>query len=147
MATERSDSRQRPSDAEASASGDAVRTRLFDSDRTDRELTFDEAISANASDRQLLWIDIAGQLDDNRLKQLAERFELDAETARSLGGTETGPQVRLHGRHFHVRVAAEPDPDRRRSAHWLDIVGGPNVVISQHERPIALLDQMNERIA
>jgi magnesium transporter len=147
MANEPGGSRGGGADAEDSTYHDGMRIRLFDSDRTDRSLSFDDAIAMRLSDRQLLWIDIAGALAPERLKALADRFGLDGATARSLGRTETGPEVALHEAHFHVRVAAEPDPDRRRGAHWLDMVAGKDVVISQHERPIALLDQINKRIA
>jgi Mg2+ and Co2+ transporter CorA len=129
------------------ADGTGLRIRMFDADRKDRALTFEEALDTKASQRQLLWIDIEGELELDRLRALAAKFELDPETARSLATRETGPSVELHGGHFHVRVAAEPNPDRRGGAHWLDIVAAKNVVISQHEQPIALLDQINGRIA
>jgi magnesium transporter len=124
-----------------------VRIRLFDADRTDRVLTFQDALAAKVTERQLLWIDVEGELGDAERTALVERFELDADTDRDLAETGRRPRAQLHGKHFHLRVAAEPDAEDLGKVHWLDIVAGPNVVISRHPEPLAFLDVMNERIA
>ena len=131
----------------ADAASDAVRIRLFDADRTDRELTLDEALAAKVSARQLLWVDLAGEADREGLRTLAERFDLDVATARALAAPAARPQVELHGQHFHLRVAAEPDPTRPTDIDWLDVVSAPNVVITRHAGPLAFLDATNARIA
>lgn len=124
-----------------------VRARLFDADRTDRELTFEKALASKVSARQLLWIDLDGETDAEELRRLAEHFDLDMETAHALASPTARPDVQLHGRHFHLRVAAEPDPMRPADAEWLDIVAAPNVVITRHARPLEFLAATNERIA
>ena len=124
-----------------------IRVRLFDADRKDRVLTLKEALAAKASARQLLWIDVRGEVDPAERRALAERFQLDAATEHALGEVGTKPMIQLHDKHFHLRVAAEPEPSRRHGASWLDIVAGPNVVISQHDRDLDFLDAINERIA
>jgi hypothetical protein len=43
----------------------ALRVRRFDADRTDEELTFEEAVSSKPSIRQLFWIDVAGDLSSS----------------------------------------------------------------------------------
>ena len=124
-----------------------LRIRLFDADRTDRSLTFEEAVSAKASARQLMWIDVEGELTAEQREAIVERFKLDAATDRALATTGTQPRVQLHGKHFHLRVAAEPDAQHLDRVNWVDIVAGPNVVISQHAKPLELLGAMHKRIA
>lgn len=126
---------------------DGVRIRLFDADRTDRELSLEDALASKVSPRQLLWVDIAGATDPDELRRLAEHLDLDVTTERALASPRARPQVELHGQHFHLRVAAEPDPARPADAEWLDVVAAPNVVITRHVRPLAFLVATNERIA
>jgi magnesium transporter len=124
-----------------------IRIRLFDADRTDRLMSFDEAMASQASARQMLWIDIEGEIPQQRRRALVERFELDPATARALEDPDSRPYVQLHGKYFHLRVAAEPDPEHSKPARWLDLVAGPNVVISKHADPLDFLGAINARIA
>ena len=140
-------------DAVARAAGDQepgdgnVRIRLFDADRTDRLLEFDAAMRLKPSERQLLWVDIEGTAGETQLARIRERFELDDATESALGEGEPGrPHVALHGRYFHVRLVAAPDP-RRRDVTWLDVVTGSNVVITRHATPLELLEALDERIS
>ena len=124
-----------------------IQARLFDADRTDRLLTFEEAIASKATERQLLWIDIAGEITDEQRKALVDRFALHPATDRALAEPRGHPRVQLHGKHFHLRLAAEPDAMHPEDVRWLDVVAGPNVAITRHERELELLDALNERIA
>jgi len=126
---------------------DRLRARLFDADRTDRLLPLEKALKARVSSRQLLWIDIEGEMSDEQRRDLAERFELERDTTEALADRDAGPSLELHGRHFRLRIAAEPDPKRPADATWLDIVAGPNLVISRHAEPLSFLEALNERIA
>jgi magnesium transporter len=124
-----------------------LRVRLFDADRSDRILEFDEALTAKLGSRQLLWIDVEGELEPDSRRKLAERFELEPDTERALTRTRSGPGLELHGRHFHLRVAAEPDARRPGDPFWLDIVAGPNMAITRHQERLQFLDALNEQIA
>jgi magnesium transporter len=134
-------------DAHVNVGSGGIRIRLFDADRRDRALDLDEALKLTPSKRQLLWIDVPGELDPETARSVMERFDFDRGTQRELARSRSGPAVELHGEHFHVRVAAEPDAERPEDAAWLDIAAGPNVVITRHSEPLRLLDVMNERIA
>jgi Mg2+ and Co2+ transporter CorA len=125
----------------------AVRIRMFDADRTDRALDLETALKTKPSERQLLWIDVPGELERETARALMERFDFDRSTERALARERRGPAVELHGEHFHVRVAAEPDPQRPEEATWLDIAAGRNVVITRHSKPVQLLDAVNVWIA
>jgi magnesium transporter len=132
---------------DASGPVDGVRVRLFDADRRDRPLGLDEAIALDVREHQLLWIDLEGDVPTESHDELATRFELDAATKRGLVEPEDRPHVALYGGYFHVRLAAEPDardPGRRK---WLDIVAGPNFVISSHHEPLRLIGAIDDRIA
>jgi len=128
-------------------SEDGLRARLFDSDRTDKLLGFEDALKARVSSRQLLWIDVEGDLDEAHRQALARRFELEPDTVRALADSENRPHVALHGEHFHLRVAAEPNAERPGTGSWLELVSGPNVIISRHAERLHFLEAINERIA
>lgn len=141
------DKRRRDDADDAAPVEDGVRIRLFDADKTDRSLSFDDAMRSKVSARQLMWIDVEGSLTDDQRERLVERFELVPTTSHALAKPSGRPSVKLHGRHFVLHLAAELDPEDPRQVDWLDIVAGPNVVITQHERPIKALGSMDQRIA
>lgn len=123
-----------------------VRTRLFDADRPDNLLSTESAFSTRPTDRQLLWIDATGEVDAETANRLAERLHLRPRTAEGLQRTDHEPSVALHREYLHVRVAAEPDPGDPANTAWLDVIAAPNVVLSQHDRPISFLDDVDRRI-
>jgi magnesium transporter len=137
----------RTAEPEPTVEEDGLRARVFDADRKDRLLPFDDALKTRISSRQLLWIDVGGELTPEQRRALAERFKLETDTEGALTRTRPGPSLELHGRHFHLRVAAEPDARRPRDPTWLDVVAGPNVVITRHDAPLQFLDALNEQIA
>lgn len=120
--------------------------RWFDADRTDRALSFEEALGSEPTGRQLLWIDVSGDLREEDAAALAERFSLDGATRRALVRPAALPLLALHGGFIHLRLATEPDPAHPEDAPWLDIVAAPNVVISHHQAPIRVLAGLDERI-
>src|SRR6185503_20883853 len=134
----------RTAEPEPKVEQEGVRARVFDADRTDRLLPFEDALKARISARQLLWIDVAGELTPEQRRALAGRFELEGDLEAALTAEGRGPSLALHGRHFHLRVAAEPDPTEDPT--WLDLIAGPNVVISSHPAPLKFLGALNERI-
>lgn len=131
--------------ARAPANG-RVRVRQFDADRNDQSLEFSDALSTQPTEQQLLWIDLADELDGQHARRLAEAFELDRSTMRALERPGTTPHLEVHGSYLHIRVAVEPNDRDLESTPWLDIVGGGNVVITRHRRPIKFLDDMDDRI-
>jgi Mg2+ and Co2+ transporter CorA len=79
----------------AGGAAEHFRVRRFDADRTDEELTFDEAISSKPGRRQLLWIDIASDLSSSEAETLAGRFKLDPRTRRALQTAGERPHLAL----------------------------------------------------
>jgi magnesium transporter len=109
-------------------------------------LSLAEALKSRPSNRQLLWIDIAGDLNADEGKALADRFKLDRATRTALERPGNQALLALHGAYLHVRVSAEPNDTELAETAWLDIVGGDNVVITHHQKPIGFLEDLNERI-
>ena len=124
---------------------DAIRVRKFDADRQDREVSLREAVVSKPSDRQLLWIDIPNTVDPNVLTSIGQRFEFDPLTSRALANPIERPEIAVHGAYFHLCVAAEPVPGEN-ALTWLNVLCGRNVVITRHEGPLALLDELDRRI-
>ncbi len=131
--------------AEAPAQG-SVRVRQFDADRHDQSLELDDALEAKPTDRQLLWIDIADEIDPAQAQQMADAFEFDPPTVRALETPGDVPHLGVHGSYLHIRVGVEPNDREPDATPWLDIIGGGNVVITSHRKPIQFLDDMDDRI-
>jgi len=131
--------------ARATAHG-GFRVRQFDADRHDQSLELAEALSAKPTERQLLWIDIGEDLDEKDAQRLADAFDLDPSTMRALETPGDVPHLAIHGSYLHIRVGVEPNDREPDATPWLDIVGGGNVVITSHRKPIQLLDDTDDRI-
>ena len=123
-----------------------IRVRRFDADRTDEILSFDAALTAHPSRRQLLWIDVTGDVSPDEAAKLGDAFALEPRTRVALEEMDDFPDFAIQGAHMHVRVAAEPDATKPDDTPWLDIIAGNNVVISHHEVPITFLGSIDERI-
>jgi magnesium transporter len=129
-----------------SPAGARVRARLFDADRPDERLDADLAFENKPTDRQVLWIDLTGDLEPAEAARLEPLLDLQPRTLRSLARPADEPSVAFHRNYLHVRVAADPSDTDDRPSAWLEVVAGENVVITQHARPISFLDDVDDRI-
>jgi Mg2+ and Co2+ transporter CorA len=134
---------ERPTPVEGPTS---VSIRLFDADRTDRAITLEEALRDGLGDRQLLWIDLGGRSDPQVIERIADRFELKPRTRSILCHPTGGSHIALHGAYFHVRIATLAEDDPSEEPRWLDLLASGNVVLTNHRAPVALLEQLDERI-
>lgn len=139
MATDPSKTSRKPADAKISV-------RLFDADKTDRELELATALRRRLTDRQLLWIDVEGALDPDRARTIARRMHLTDATRDALARPATGPYIALHGPYFHIRIATAADHDASASPRWLDLLAADDVVLSSHLEPVDLVRKLDERI-
>jgi magnesium transporter len=126
--------------------GSHVHARRFDADRQDEVLELDDALSRRPSERQLLWLDVTGDMPKDLVPRLATLFEFDEATAEALATPGDEPAFRVHGQYLRVTVAAEPDASSPRTSPWLSVVAVPNAVITHHLQPIAYLDQLDEQV-
>jgi Mg2+ and Co2+ transporter CorA len=123
-----------------------IRVRRFDADRTDEILPLERALTARPTKRQLLWIDITGDVSHDEATKLGDAFALEPRTRLALEKTGDLPDFGIQGEYMHVRVAAEPNATKLDDTPWLDIVAGNDVVISHHEAPIVFLGSIDQRI-
>ena len=123
-----------------------VRARRFDADRHDEIVDLDEALAATPSERQLLWIDVAGPMPNGLVRRLIDAYSLDETTAEALDGAGQDPSLAVHGSYLHITVAAEPDALHPRDSPWLTVVAAPNAVITHHLAPIRFLDDLDEQV-
>ena len=126
--------------------GARVRARLFDADQRDARLDADQAFETRPTDRQVLWIDVLGDVEAADVERLAPLLELQPRTLRALARPDELPYVAIHRNYLHVRVAADPSDSDDRASAWLDVIAGDNVVITRHDRPIPFLGDVDSRI-
>jgi Mg2+ and Co2+ transporter CorA len=129
-----------------STSDDRIRVRRFDADRTDVVLTLEEALSKRPGARQLLWIDITGDLEPAEAERVAHRFDLDPATTAELQRLGDRPHLALRGEYLDVRVNAEPNDRGGPQEAWLDVIAGGNLAITHHGAPLRFLEDIDERI-
>ncbi len=122
------------------------RARLFDADAHDRLIGHEEIRELRPGVRQLLWIDTNGELGPEGTTWLPDDFKLSARTKSALARPLPEPFVALYGSYLHVRLAADPSDRNPDDTGWLDIVAGPNVVLTSHDRPMPFLDDLDQRI-
>jgi Mg2+ and Co2+ transporter CorA len=123
-----------------------TRARLFDADQPDRRIQLDDALGLDLTDRQLLWIDVEGAVPDEVGTALGERLGLQRRTLAALGRPQGRPLVALHREYLHVRVAADPSDEEPGDTGWLDVIAGPNTILTRHDRPLPFLDDVDDRI-
>ena len=123
-----------------------VHARRFDADRTDEVLELDDALANPPSERQLLWVDITGEMPEDLGPRLTEAFGLDEATAAELATPGDEPSMLVNGEYLRVTVVAEPDPKDPRHSPWLSVVALPNAVITHHLEPIRYLDVLDEQV-
>ncbi|HEU4672264.1 MAG TPA: magnesium transporter CorA family protein [Candidatus Limnocylindrales bacterium] len=123
-----------------------LRIRRFDADRNDQVLSLDEALAALPTERQLLWIDIVGELDEREAASVVDAFGLQAWARRELDVPLERPHLALHGDFVHAVLAVDPDAQQPRRAAWLGVIAGRNIVISHHVATIGFLDALAERV-
>ena len=133
-------------DSPAPDDGAHVRARRFDADRSDEVVELDDALGAPPSERQLLWVDIAGPMPEGLVARLTEVFQLDDAAATALEGSVQEPALAVHGSYLQVTVVAEPDGGRPKSSPWLTAVAAPNAVVTYHHEPITFLDDLDDRV-
>lgn len=125
---------------------DRIRARVFDADDPDRRLNLDESLALEPNDRQLLWVDITGDLDGASAGRIAAQFNLQPRTQTALARQGRDPHLAIHGDYLHVRVSADPSDEDPERTGWLDVVAATNAVLTRHDRPIPFLDDLDNRI-
>lgn len=126
--------------------GGQYRVRRFDADKRDREISLDAAIKSSPTRRQLLWVDVVGDIDPGDMEALSRRFKFDEPTARALEAPAKRAELAVHGSYFHLSVAAPAEDPWNGPPIWLHVIAGRNVVVTRHVAALAPLDEIDARI-
>jgi Mg2+ and Co2+ transporter CorA len=120
-----------------------VTAHLFDADGRDHDVELEPTTTGSLGDRQLLWVDIDRE-EGADLADVGRSLGLDAEElARLQRRTGMVRLLRSEDR-LHLTVESlevdEGDPPKLERRE-LDLLAGPNVVVTVHEGPIEALEQ------
>jgi magnesium transporter len=122
-----------------------LRATFFDANGEDRDLDLAAGPPPKLGDRQLLWIDL-DERSAEHLRRVAQAVGLEEVALERLALEErTGPILRLEGRVALTFIAVEPDDETVRR-HVLDLVIGPNHVITVHEGPLDAIRAFREDV-
>ena len=123
----------------------SIRARLFDSDRSDREVELDAALPESIGDDQLLWVDVSGP-DKDELERIAGTFGLERQSLRNMRSGIVRPRLDHYRTYFQVTLTAI-DPDGRTRPAELDVFCGRNHVVTVHAESIPFLVDFDDRVA
>jgi magnesium transporter len=126
-----------------------LRATLFDADGADNDLELDAIDPSTLTERQLLWVDVEDDDNDDAdpaLRQLVQRFELSEDALQLLKDASGAARLQNFGDWFLAQViAVEHSGQLRFKPRPLAIVCGRNFVISVHRGPIAFIEQLRDR--
>lgn len=131
---------------DGTAGSEPMRSRLFDADHPDEHIVGEAALQISPTDRQLLWIDVTGELTPEGARAVARHLGLLRRTRESLADRNRAPMLALQRDYLHIRIAADPSDQNPAQTVWLDLVAGRNVLLTLHERPIPFLQDVDDRI-
>lgn len=118
--------------------------RLFDADRTDREVVLGPTTAKSVKDRQLLWIDLTLAGEQGKSPVPPEWLPFDEADLTQAWSSPPSPRLSVHGEYFLARlVVISSDVER---PELLDLAVAKNVVLTAHRKPIAFLADINSRI-
>ncbi len=121
--------------------------RLFDADRTDREVELTPATAAQIKERQLLWIDVRDDAESEAVGALLGLLPIDADAARRWSREATlQPSLRLSGSDVRLRVLAMNTHGGRDHPTPVDMIAGANFVVTVHPEPIKSIVDVRERL-
>jgi magnesium transporter len=126
-----------------------LRATLFDADGADQDLDLDAIDPSTLTERQLLWVDVEDDDNDQAdppLRRLVERFELSEDALQLLQDASGAARLQNFGDWFLAQViAVEHSGQLRFKPRPLAIVCGRNFVISVHRGPIEFIEQLRDR--
>ena len=123
-----------------------TKARLFDADRSDKEIALNAKTVRSVGDRQLLWVDARLSSDPAETHELLALLRFEDAAIERMWASTSGPRLSVHGDYFLVRVVVlRPRQDRDEHV-VLDLAVGKNVVLTAHREPVAFLAELDSRI-
>jgi magnesium transporter len=123
-----------------------ARARLFDADRSDKEVELGSRTVASIGNRQLLWVDTLANGEPGGSQALLSWLPFDAEVVGRMWAMPPVPRLSVHGDFFLARVVVLRALEHRDESIVLDLAVGKNVVLTAHRKPIDFLAEIDDRI-
>lgn len=134
---------RRPPDADAGSNPAGVRVRLYDADGEDRELSLEAVDLAELDDSGLLWIDVSGL---EQMERVAATLDLTPSTAAVIAHAPPRADVAFHSTYVHVTVVVARRTALGFEPTVLHCLAGENWVVTAHETPLDFLERFSEQI-
>jgi Mg2+ and Co2+ transporter CorA len=123
-----------------------VKARLFDADRSDKEVELSPDVLKQVGDRQLLWIDASGGTDLADRDELLAMLPFDREAIKRAWAARPRPDLIIHGDYVLVRVVVLRRGEELDEPILLDLVTTRNIVLTAHRRDVPFLAELDDRI-
>lgn len=123
-----------------------IKARLFDADRSDREIELNAKTVRSVGDRQLLWIDARLRGDPAETHELLALLPFENAAIERMWASTSGPRLSVHGDYFLARVVVLRPQEDRDEHVVLDLAVGKNVVLTAHREPVEFLAELDARI-
>ncbi|MEA2608670.1 MAG: magnesium transporter [Chloroflexota bacterium] len=123
-----------------------TKARLFDADRTDKEIELGSKTVASIGDRQLLWVDAVVTDDPADGHAVLTWLPFDADIVERMWASSPAPRLAVHGDFFLARVVVLRERKGRDERVLLDLAVGGNVVLTAHREPLEFLAEIDDRI-
>lgn len=116
---------------------------VFDRDQVDEVDDWAESVG-RLGRSAILWVD-AERPDEREAERLAERLELDEESADRLARSHDRPYFRDHGEYLHATVYAPAHDGRSADLEQIDCLVSKRWILTVHDRPVEVLERFRER--
>jgi Mg2+ and Co2+ transporter CorA len=124
-----------------------LRSTLYDASGTDREVEVTREVVSELGEQQLLWVDLDSR-ESEPIERLGKDLDLPEDAVKHLLEAPGAARLLRYPGLVHLRVVAiqpaesEGDESRAPNLHSaaIDIVAGPNVVITVHDGAVHAFD-------
>ncbi|WP_051935443.1 CorA family divalent cation transporter [Deinococcus sp. YIM 77859] len=121
-----------------------LRVYLFGAEGHDREVQLSEELVQGLCASQLLWVDVPGR-EARELERVAALLGLDRRAVQNLADPVPQPRVESYGEVFRVDVQAVREQDGRLIGDELNIVVGPNVLLTVHPENVGFVSEFAQQ--
>ena len=122
------------------------KARLFDADRSDKEIELNATTVGSVGDRQLLWVDALLSGDPAETHKLLALLPFEDTPIERMWESTSGPLLSVHGDYFLARVVVLRPRKNRDEPVVLDLAVGKNIVLTAHREPVEFLTELDTRI-
>jgi magnesium transporter len=109
------------------------------------ELTEETDLKKLMSDYEVCWVNVNGLADTDRIKEVAETFEVHSLALEDIVNVHQRPKVEIYDEHLFV-VARLASYERRLGTRQMSVYLGDKFVLTFHERPEEVFDLVRDRI-